>query len=162
MWTHIQRQMVFNTHHEAIFFILNLVTIYEYTSKKMIHVRWKLTPNIEMVTKTIFLHVLKAVTKWKIVIWHIWSKSKGWQHVDERNIFIWMEFITWMNLNMVASQLRETKWPFWGSWQHGWWRVPHENSMTWINVLMDKIDHVVGHMDEFYSSMRMNLCGWIT
>jgi hypothetical protein len=29
--------------------------------------------------------------------------------------------------------------------------------MTWINVLMDKIDHVVGPMDEFYSSMKMNL-----
>jgi hypothetical protein len=27
---------------------------------------------------------------------------------------------------------------------------------------MDKIDHVVGHMDEFYSSMKMNMYGWIT
>jgi len=112
--------------------------------------------------KTISLQVVKAITKWKIVIWHIWSKSKGWQHVDERNVLFGLEFITWMNLNMDTSELCESKWPFWGSWQHGWWRVSHENSMTWINVLMDKIDHVVGHMDEFYSSMKMNLYGWIT
>lgn len=112
--------------------------------------------------KTISLQVVKAITKWKIVIWHIWSKSKGWQHVDERNVLFGLEFITWMNLNMDASQLCESKWPFWGSWRHGWWRVSHENSTTWINVLMDKIDHVVGHMDEFYSSMKMNMYGWIT
>jgi len=90
------------------------------------------------------------------------KQIKGWQHVDERNVLFGLEFITWMNLNMDASQLCESKWPFWGSWQHGWWRVSHENSTTWINVLMDKIDHVVGHMDEFYSSMKMNLYGWIT
>jgi len=37
------------------------------------------------------------------------KQIKGWQHVDERNVLFGLEFITWMNLNMDASQLCESK-----------------------------------------------------